>query len=90
MLDECESRHEVEFIEETGGYVVIRYNKLYIAIALETLKIDPFVEYLGDCFLAPRILTAGDLNVLYQRMGDSLSLRLKSSKNDEDTPSCSA
>lgn len=89
MIDGCERRHEVEFIEEIGGYVIIRYNKLFIAIAEDTLKIDPFVEFLGDCFLAPRILTAGDLKVLYQRMEDSFSLRLKSSKNDEESTSYS-
>lgn len=85
MSEKCENIHEVEFIEEKGGYVIIRYNNIYIGISVDNLKIDPFAEYLGDCFLAPRILTACELSILYQRIGDSLSFKLKSKKGEDDS-----
>ena len=72
-------RHELEFISTNQeGYIIIRYNDLFIGIACSDLKIDPFLEYLGDCFLSPRILVANDLNILAQRMKDAKTIRLAS------------
>lgn len=76
-----EEKHELEFISsDRDGYVIIRYNELYIGIARSDLKIDPFVEYLGDCFLSPRVLIAHDLGILDQRMKDARRARKKSEK----------
>ncbi|MHB1606635.1 MAG: hypothetical protein ACYCTV_09650 [Leptospirales bacterium] len=77
-----EEKHELEFVStDRDGYVIIRYNNLYIGIARSDLKIDPFLEYLGDCFLSPRILIAHDLNILDQRMKDARIVRETSEKN---------
>lgn len=71
-----EDRHELEFISHNqDGYVIIRYNDLFIGIACSDLKLDPFLEYLGDCFLSPRILVAHDLKILDQRMKDARAIR---------------
>ncbi len=76
-----EEKHDLEFISsDRDGYVIIRYNDLYIGIARSDLKIDPFVEYLGDCFLSPRVLIANDLVILEQRMKDARGARKKSEK----------
>lgn len=76
-----EEKHELEFIStDRDGYVIIRYNNLYIGIARSDLKLDPFLEYLGDCFLSPRILTAHDLSILDQRMKDARIVRENSEK----------
>lgn len=71
-----EDRHELEFISHNqDGYVIIRYNDLFIGIACSDLKLDPFLEYLGDCFLSPRVLVAHDLKILDQRMKDARAIR---------------
>ena len=76
-----EEKHELEFIStDRDGYVIIRYNNLYIGIARSDLKLDPFLEYLGDCFLSPRILIAHDLSILDQRMQDARIVRENSEK----------
>jgi hypothetical protein len=63
---------ELELISsDSEGYVIIRYKDLYVGIANKDLKIDPFVEYLGDCFLSPRVLVANNLEILQQRMNDA-------------------
>ena len=59
----------------SAGYVIIRYKDLYVGIANKDLKIDPFVEYLGDCFLSPRVLVANNLQILQQRMNDARIVR---------------
>lgn len=71
-----EERHDLEFISANqNGYVIIRYNDLFIGIAQSELKLDPFLEYLGDCFLSPRVLVARDLAILDQRMQDARAIR---------------
>ena len=76
-----EEKHELELISPNrDGYVVIRYNNLYIGIARSDLKVDPFLEYLGDCFLSPRVLIANDQSILAQRMKDARIPRENSEK----------
>lgn len=76
-----EEKHELEFVSTNrDGYVIIRYNNLYIGIARSDLKVDPFLEYLGDCFLSPRVLIAHDLDILDQRMKDARIVRQNSEK----------
>ena len=79
---------ELELISsDSKGYVIIRYKNLFVGIAKNDLKIDPFVEYLGDCFLSPRVLVANNLEILQQRMKDALSTRITPNpKTGENSP----
>ncbi|AFS53969.1 hypothetical protein LptCag_1761 [Leptospirillum ferriphilum] len=86
MIDERSS--DLELVSsDSKGYVIIRYRDLYVGIAKNDLKIDPFVEYLGDCFLSPRVLVANNLEILQQRMNDArMSRNDQNPKTGENSP----